>query len=90
MSTSTTAEQREFAAAAWQILQQAGGLVGRPEIAERFGISVGRTWHLTRQRHFPDPVAEIAGRQLWLAADVDAYKAEPAPVGRPPKVKTFE
>lgn len=84
---STNDEQREFAAAAWQILQQAGGLVGRPEIAERLDISVGRTWHLTRQRHFPDPVAQIAGRELWLAADVEAYRATPAPVGRPPKSK---
>ena len=63
-----------------------GGLIDRAEIARRYGLSRGRVLQLTGQRHFPCPVhGEDTSHPMWLAIDVERYRSQPAPVGRPPK-----
>jgi hypothetical protein len=77
-------DQQKIAHAAWSILAATGGLVDRAEIARRYGLSRGRVQQLTGQRHFPRPVRGAGGRHpLWLAIDVERYRSQPAPVGRP-------
>src|SRR3954447_15906175 len=79
-------EQLRIAHAAWSIIAATGGLVDRTQIRERLGLSRGRVHQLTGQRHFPRPVyGEGTARPLWLAIDVDHYRAQPPAVGRPPK-----
>lgn len=85
MSISDDARQ-QIAREAWTILAATGGLIDRAEIAERYGLSRGRVHQLTGQRHFPRPVyGESTGRPLWLAIDVEHYRSQPPPVGRPPR-----
>jgi hypothetical protein len=59
----------------------------RRQIARRYdGLSRGRVHQLTRQRHFPRPVqGEHTSHPLWLAIDVEHYRSQPPPVGRPAK-----
>ena len=79
-------DQQKIAHAAWSILAATGGLVDRAEIARRYGLSRGRVHQLTRQRHFPRPVqGEGTSHPMWLAIDVEQYRSQPPPVGRPPK-----
>jgi predicted DNA-binding transcriptional regulator AlpA len=79
-------DQQKIAHAAWSILAATGGLVDRAEIARRYGLSRGRVHQLTRQRHFPRPVqGEGTSHPMWLAIDVEQYRSQPPPVGRPAK-----
>jgi hypothetical protein len=79
-------DQQEIAHAAWRIVATTGGLVDRAEIARRYGLSRGRVHQLTGQKHFPAPVHGTGtSHPLWLAVDVEAYRAQPPRVGRPPK-----
>jgi predicted DNA-binding transcriptional regulator AlpA len=79
-------DQHKIAHAAWSILATTGGLLNRVQIAERYGISRGRVHTLTRQKHFPRPVQDAdSSHPLWLAIDVERYRAQPPPVGRPRK-----
>ena len=79
-------DQQEIAHAAWRIVAATGGLVDRAEIARRYNLSRGRVHQLTGQKHFPRPVHGAGtSHPLWLAVDVEAYRAQPPPVGRPPK-----
>jgi hypothetical protein len=72
----------EIAEAAWRILKQAGGLVDRSDIARRHRLSRQRTYELTNNQSFPDPVGEIGGRPVWLTLHVDRYRSRAQP-GRP-------
>ena len=86
MLVTASDDQQKIAHAAWSILAATGGLVDRAEIARRYGLSRGRVHQLTRQRHFPRPVqGEGTSHPMWLAIDVEQYRSEPPPVGRPPK-----
>ena len=59
---------------------------GLEKVFGRYGLSRGRVHQLTRQRHFPRPVqGEGTSHPMWLAIDVEQYRSEPPPVGRPPK-----
>src|SRR5215216_5034954 len=79
-------DEQQIAHAAWSILAATGGLVDRAEIARRYGLTRGRVHKLTRQRHFPRPVqGEGTSHPMWLAIDVEQYRSQPPPVGRPPK-----
>lgn len=73
----------EIAQAAWRILNASGGLVDRSEIARRYRLSKTRVHGLTQQRHFPEPVGTIGRTPVWLAAEVQRYRSQPPPVGRP-------
>lgn len=72
----------EIAEAAWRILKHAGGLLDRSAIAQRYGLSRQRTYELTNNKSFPEPVDRIAGRPVWLTLHVDRYRAGAQP-GRP-------
>ena len=79
-------DEQQIAHAAWSILAATGGLVDRAEIARRYGLTRGRVHKLTSQRHFPRPVlGEGTRHPQWLAIDVERYRAQPPPVGRPRK-----
>jgi hypothetical protein len=79
-------DQQKIAHAAWSILAATGGLLDRAEIARRYGLSRGRVHTLTQQKHFPCPVQGAeASHPLWLAIDVERYRSQPPPVGRPRK-----
>jgi hypothetical protein len=77
----------EIAEAAWRILASTGGLMDRSDIRRRFGHRRQRTFELTNQRYFPDPVGSIGERPVWLAAHVERYHASPPRSGRPPKTE---
>ena len=82
-------DQQKIAHAAWSILAATGGLVDRAEIARRYRLSRGRVQQLTGQKHFPRPVqGEGTRHPLWLAIDVERYRSQPPPVGRPPKASS--
>ncbi len=72
----------EIAEAAWRILKQTGGLVDRGDIARRHQLSRQRTYELTNNASFPEPVGEVGGRPVWLTLHVDRYRARARP-GRP-------
>jgi predicted DNA-binding transcriptional regulator AlpA len=76
------ASELEIAEAAWRILKQTGGLVDRPAIAARFGLSRQRTYEMTNNKSFPAPVGELGDRPVWLTVHVDRYRAQAKP-GRP-------
>lgn len=77
------AAEIEIAEAAWRILQQTGGLIDRPAIAARFGLSRQRTYQMTNNKSFPAPVGELGpGRPIWLTLHVERYRAHAQP-GRP-------
>jgi len=88
MNQGTT--QAEIAEAAWRILKSAGGLVNRTDIAARHDIGRQRTYQLTKQRSFPDPVGEVGGQPVWLAIHVEEYRAQTNVGGRPPKTPKRE
>jgi predicted DNA-binding transcriptional regulator AlpA len=79
---------RAVARAAKQVrdaIAAGGGLVDRAEIGRRWGVSRTRVGQLLASRDFPKPVASVGGRPLWLAGDVDEWKANRRPPGRPRK-----
>ncbi len=76
-------DSAEIARAAWDILVASGGLVDRSDIRRRWDMSRARVYELSGQRHFPAPVGEIGGRPVWLSVEVDRYRAQPPPTGRP-------
>lgn len=51
-------------------------LMGAAEIAELLGISRQRTDVLTKQKGFPDPVAELSAGRIWLKDDVVRWAVE--------------
>lgn len=61
------------ARAAWAALQHAGGLMGRAELAERWGVSRPRAGVLVATPGFPEPVESHGRTDLWLVAEVDEW-----------------
>lgn len=80
-------DELDVARAAWRILTASGGLVDRGEIARRYGLTHKRVHRLTTQRNFPAPIGHIGLHPVWLAIEVDRYRAAPPPGGRPPAAK---
>lgn len=78
------ADETEIAEAAWRILTQTGGLLDRPAIQKRYGLSRQRTYGLSTNKSFPRPVGTIGDRPVWLTVHVDHYRAHSKP-GRPPR-----
>lgn len=72
----------EIAQAAWRILEQTGGVLDRTDIAKRHGLTRQRTFALTKNKGFPDPVGVVGGRPVWIALHVDHYRAS-SRTGRP-------
>jgi predicted DNA-binding transcriptional regulator AlpA len=76
------ASELEIAEAAWRILTQTGGLLDRPAIQKRYGLTRQRTYELTTSKSFPKPAGVIGDRPIWLTVHVDRYRAQSKP-GRP-------
>ena len=88
---SASDDQQQIAHAAWSILAATGGVLDRGDIARRYGLSRGRVHQLTGQRHFPRAVqGEGTSHPIWLAIDVETYRAQPPRSGRPPKQPTAD
>ncbi|SCG56254.1 transcriptional regulator, AlpA family [Micromonospora echinaurantiaca] len=52
-------------------------LVGSAEIRVMLGgISRQRVYQITNRRDFPEPVAQLAMGNVWLAEDVEKWVAE--------------
>lgn len=65
------------------VLALEGGLVGRSDLCERWTVSRQRVAQLVAEPSFPDPVSTVNGGAVWLASDVDLWRAcRPGP-GRP-------
>lgn len=75
----------------WRIardyLAQSGGVIGRVEMAKRWGVSRQRIHQYTEMSDFPAPVGHAGVRKgepdmpVWMAAEVDAWKQEFYPEG---------
>jgi predicted DNA-binding transcriptional regulator AlpA len=78
------ADDQALARAAWNALQDAGGLAGIPELQERWGtpgrpLSRRRVYDYLADPAFPEPVLERGGGgKLWLTADADRWMDEHA------------
>ncbi|MGI8846204.1 MAG: hypothetical protein ACR2HC_08550 [Thermoleophilaceae bacterium] len=80
---SENADFVEIAEAAWRILEQTGGLLDRPAIQLRYGLTRQRVYELTTaNKSFPPAAGAIGDRPVWLAVHIDAYRAQ-ARTGRP-------
>lgn len=51
-----------------------GGLVNGAELARRWNVSRVRAHELVTQDDFPEPVAHVAGRPVWLFNEVDEWR----------------
>lgn len=80
------AERQQQAAAAWEALQATGGIEMLAQTARRWGLSAGtvNAWR-GRRPDFPDPVGRAGRYEVWLAADLDHWRATPRKPGRPRK-----
>jgi hypothetical protein len=76
---------RKRARRALQALEAAGGIVGRVDLAKRWGVSGSRIRHMTAAEDFPEPAGQLNGDPYWLAADVDPWRAAQPKPGRPRK-----
>lgn len=66
-------------------LDREGGLLNAADIARRYNTSRERAGQLTRHPDFPQPVARAGKSDLWLASEVDRFRATPRQPGRPAK-----
>lgn len=64
-------------------LEQAGGLVGRQELARTWGVSRQRIAQLVTQPGFPAAVGRANGGDVWLLAECEAWRAGRRGPGRP-------
>jgi predicted DNA-binding transcriptional regulator AlpA len=60
-------------------------LLGPPEIADALGVSRRTAWRYLERPDFPEPVAQVTSKRLWLREDVEAWaeRTLPIPRGRP-------
>ena len=75
--------QAKAATRATAAIDTAGGLVGRGDLEERWGLSRSRVRELTLSDGFPEPVAEVNGQPVWFAGTVDLWRANRPGPGRP-------
>lgn len=55
-------------------VKKAGGLVTSVDMAERWGCSPQYAHRVTRRPDFPTPLLKAGRVQVWLRAEVDAYR----------------
>ena len=48
-------------------------VMGAQEVAIRLGVTRQRAYQLTREKGFPDPVAQLAMGKVWDAGDVEEW-----------------
>jgi prophage regulatory protein len=64
-------------------VKDAGGLIGRAELAAHWGVSRQRIAQLVALEDFPAPIGFGNGGPVWLVSDVDAWRAARPGPGRP-------
>lgn len=69
------------------LLEQHGGLVGRAELATRWGVSRQRVAQLVAHTDFPEPVGRANGGDVWLLDECEAWRGSRRPAGRPKAVR---
>ena len=88
---SSTPDPDQFAKAAtaarrgWTMVASTGGLLTIAEIARRWDVEEPTARKATRREDFPAPAVTIGRSDLWLAPEVDQWRATPRKVGRPRK-----
>src|SRR3954452_8992321 len=60
-------------AAVRQVLEGVGGLASQADLARRWATSRQRVHQLTQEPDFPEPVAAVSQRRIWIAAEADAW-----------------
>lgn len=71
-------------------INTAGGFVTVSSLAERFGVSKARAHEITKAEGFPPAVWTEGQSKFWTGTSVDAWRAEPRSVGRPPQRRSLE
>lgn len=64
-------------------MEKMGGLVGRQDLAERWGVSRQRVAQLVAASDFPVPVARVNGGEVWFGEDCERWRASRPGPGRP-------
>lgn len=64
-------------------MERMGGLVGRQDLAERWGVSRQRVAQLVAASDFPAPVAIVNGGEVWFADDCERWRSSRPGPGRP-------
>lgn len=65
-----------FAGRAREAIELAGGLVGRPELREAWGVSKQRVEQITANPNFPDAVGASGRSLVWLKDEVEAWRKD--------------
>lgn len=58
-----------------------GGLVGLVDLPERWGVDHSTASAHTKRESFPEPYQYVGDRPLWIAAEVDLWRATPRKPG---------
>lgn len=89
MSAAPDPEDFAKAAAAarrgWTMVANAGGLLTVADIARRWGVESPTVREAVQHPTFPAPAVTIGRSDLWLAPEVDQWRATPRKPGRPRK-----
>lgn len=81
-ATSQRAQRR-----AWKTLAEHGGVLGRSDLRDRWNVTRARIGQLVNTPDFPEPIGHVNGEPVWLASDVDPWRASRPETGRPRKAK---
>lgn len=65
---------RRLAREARLAIENAGGIIGRPELRELWGVSKQRIEQLTDMPGFPEPVGSSGRSPVWLKDEVEAWR----------------
>jgi predicted DNA-binding transcriptional regulator AlpA len=60
------------------IIERSGGLVSASDLARVWGVSKTRLTVLTHRESFPEPVATVGGRPVWLASEAQQWRDKQA------------
>lgn len=88
---SSAPDPEDFAKAAatarrgWTMVSNAGGLLTVADIARRWGVGPQTVREAVQHPTFPAPAVTIGRSDLWLAPEIDQWRATPRKVGRPRK-----
>lgn len=73
--TARRAAQLEiYAGEARAAIARVGGLVGRPELAEEWGVSAARVTQLTNDPTFPQQVGKAGQSRIWFLDEANAWR----------------
>jgi hypothetical protein len=56
-----------------ELMRGVGGLASQADLGRRWGTSRQRVHQLKGEVDFPEPVATVSGRPVWIAAEADVW-----------------